>query len=122
MKVKEIMIQEVDAIDENQTLKEVLKKAVESKKGSFIVTRDKKNVGIVTTWDVLEAISQEEDLSKIKVCDVMEEDLVTISADATLKEAAKIMVDEVVWRLPVEEEGRLVGIVSATDIFRAMVD
>lgn len=122
MKVKEIMIQEVDTIDENQTLKEVLKKAVESKKGSFIVTRDKKNVGIVTTWDVLEAISHKEDLSEIKVCDVMEEDLVTISADATLKDAAKTMVDEVVWRLPVEEEGMLVGIVSATDIFRTMVD
>lgn len=55
MKVKDVMITEMDIIDENESLAEVLKNSVEKGKGSFVVTSDKIKVGIVTTWDVLEA-------------------------------------------------------------------
>ncbi|MGZ7096088.1 MAG: CBS domain-containing protein [Methanobacterium sp.] len=46
----------------------------------------------------------------------METHLVTVHTDTPLEEAAKEMVDHGVWRLPVEESGQIVGIVSATDI------
>jgi len=119
MKVKDIMISDMDTIKEDATLEDVLKNGVESEKGSFIVTKGAKNIGIVTTWDVLEAIAEGDDLSEIKVWDVMERELVTVSPEATLKEAASTMVQNVVWRLLVEENDKIIGMISATDIFKA---
>ena len=122
MNVKNVMITEMSTIDENESLDEVLKNSVEQGKGSFVVTSENVKVGIVTTWDVLEAVAEGDDLSEVKAHEVMERDLVTISAMATLKEAAHHMVNHVVWRLLVEEEGEIVGMVSATDIFKAKMD
>lgn len=122
MKVKDVMITEMSTIDENESLEEVLKNSVEKGKGSFVVTSENIKVGIVTTWDVLEAVAEGDDLSEVKAHEVMERDLVTILPTATLKEAAHQMVNHVVWRLLVEEEGEIVGMVSATDIFKAKMD
>ena len=119
MKVKDIMISDMDTINEDASLEDVLKNGVEREKGSFIVTKGAKNIGIVTTWDVLEAIAEGDDLSEIKVWDVMERELVTVSPEATLKEAASTMVQNVVWRLLVEENDKIIGMISATDIFKA---
>lgn len=122
MKVKDVMITEMSTIDENESLEEVLKNSVETGKGSFVVTSDNIKVGIVTTWDVLEAVAEGDDLSEVKAYEVMERDLVTILPTASLKEAAHQMVNHVVWRLLVEEEGEIMGMVSATDIFKAKMD
>ena len=117
MDVKEIMVEGVETIGENDTLETVLKKSTEeSEGGSLIVEKDGEVVGIVTTWDILEAIGKRNDLSKIKVKDTMETHIVTVHSDAKVEEAAKEMVDHGVWRLPVENEGQIVGIISATDI------
>ncbi|MGC9517028.1 MAG: CBS domain-containing protein [Methanomicrobiales archaeon] len=121
MRVKNIMISKMDTITEDASLEDVLKNGVETEKGSFIVTKGEENIGIVTTWDVLEAIAEGDDLSEIKVWDVMERELVTISPEATLKEAASTMVKNVVWRLLVEENDQIVGMISATDIFNAKI-
>ncbi|MDP1552377.1 MAG: CBS domain-containing protein [Methanobacteriaceae archaeon] len=122
MKVRDVMITEMDIIDENESLAEVLKNSVEKGKGSFVVTSDKIKVGIVTTWDVLEAIAEGDDISEVKAWEVMERDLVTIDPTVSLKEAAKQMVNHVVWRLLVEEDDNIIGMVSATDIFQAKMD
>jgi CBS domain-containing protein len=122
MKVKDVMITEMSTIDENESLEEVLKNSVETGKGSFVVTSENIKVGIVTTWDVLEAVAEGDDLSEVKAYEVMERDLVTILPTASLKEAAHQMVNHVVWRLLVEEEGEIMGMVSATDIFKAKMD
>ncbi len=118
MIVRDVMITDMDTIDENESLEEVLKNAVEQGKGSFVVTKDGVKAGIVTTWDVLEAIAQGDELSEVKAWEAMERDLVTISPSSTLKEAAHQMVNHVVWRLLVEEDDDIIGVISATDIFR----
>lgn len=122
MKVKDVMITDMETIDENDDLEKVLKNSVEKGKGSFVVTKEDTKVGIVTTWDVLEAVAEGDDLSEVKAWEVMERDLVTISPSATLKEAAHQMVNHVVWRLLVEEDDTIIGMVSATDIFRAKME
>ncbi|MDO8871060.1 MAG: CBS domain-containing protein [Methanobacteriaceae archaeon] len=122
MNVKDVMITEMSTIDENESLEELLKNSVEKGKGSFVVTSDNIKVGIVTTWDVLEAVAEGDDLSEVKAQEVMERDLVTILPTASLKEAAHQMVNHVVWRLLVEEDGEIMGMVSATDIFKAKMD
>lgn len=117
MDVKELMVEGVETIGENETLETALKKSTEEGEGgSLIVEKNGEVIGILTTWDILEAIGDRDDLNDVKVRDAMETHLVTVHTDTPVEEAAKEMVDHGVWRLPVEEAGQIVGIVSATDI------
>jgi len=117
MEVKEIMVEGVETIDENANLETALKKSTEEGEGgSLIVEKNGEVVGIITTWDVLEEIGSRHSLKDIKVQDAMETHLVTVHTDTPVEDAAKEMVDHGIWRLPVEESGQIVGIVSATDI------
>lgn len=117
MEVKEIMVEGVETISEDETLETALKKSTEEGEGgSLIVEKKGKVVGIVTTWDILEAIGDNANLKNAKVHDTMETHLVTVHSDTPVEKAAKEMVDHGIWRLPVEEAGQIVGIVSATDI------
>jgi acetoin utilization protein AcuB len=61
-------------------------------------------------------------LAKTRVKDVMKTKLFTTTPDAAVEEAAMTMLDRSVGCLPVLEQGRLVGIISDKDIFRALVD
>ncbi|MDI9624165.1 MAG: CBS domain-containing protein [Methanothermobacter sp.] len=119
MKVKDVMVKDVETLDINSNLEDVLRNFVEKGHGSAVVTKDNVKVGIVTTWDVLEAIAEGDDLSEVKVWEVMERDLVTISPEASIREAANKMVTNVVWRLLVEEDDKIIGMISATDILKA---
>ncbi|AAB86095.1 MULTISPECIES: CBS domain-containing protein [Methanothermobacter] len=119
MRVEDVMVTDVDTIDITASLEDVLRNYVENAKGSSVVVKEGVRVGIVTTWDVLEAIAEGDDLAEVKVWEVMERDLVTISPRATIKEAAEKMVKNVVWRLLVEEDDEIIGVISATDILRA---
>lgn len=117
MNVKEIMIEGVDTIGENETLDYALRKSTEEGEGGSLIVENKGEVvGIVTTWDILEVIGSKHKLNDTKVHDAMETHLVTVHTNTPVEEAAKEMVDHGIWRLPVEESGQIVGIVSATDI------
>jgi len=56
-------------------------------------------------------------ISKIKVQDVMTRDVITVTEYTPLEEAARIMADNKIGSLPVMRDGRLVGIVTETDLF-----
>ena len=117
MEIRDIMVEVVETISENETLETALKKLTEEcEGGSLIVEKNGEVVGIVTTWDILEAIGNNDNLKNVKVHDTMETHLVTVHIDTPIEKAAKEMADHGIWRLPIEEAGQIVGIVSATDI------
>ncbi|NIN69684.1 MAG: CBS domain-containing protein, partial [Anaerolineae bacterium] len=61
-------------------------------------------------------------ISKIKVKEIMTSDPITISQEATIGEAAQVMLDNKVSGLPVADRGgKLVGIITESDIFRIVV-
>lgn len=61
-------------------------------------------------------------LSRMRLEQVMTRDVVTVQPDLPLEEAARVMIDHRIGCLPVVDEGRLVGIISDTDIFRVFVE
>jgi acetoin utilization protein AcuB len=61
-------------------------------------------------------------LSKIKIRDTMTRDVVTVTEDAPLEEAARIMADNNIGSLPVMRNGRLVGIITETDMFKVFLE
>lgn len=97
-----------------------------------IVNKRGKLIGIVSEKDLLYASPSPATslsvyevgylLSKLKVHDIMTEELITVDADAPLEEAARIMIDNQVSGLPVMERGDLVGIITETDIFKTVLE
>lgn len=92
-----------------------------------------KLVGIITDRDIrlifpssLTAGPREQDphdaLEKIKVKDIMAKQVITVSPDATIADAARLILDKRIGGLPVVREGRLVGIITKTDIMAAFVE
>ena len=73
--------------------------------------------GIVTDRDiVVRCVAEGGDTRQAKVGDVCTSNLTTVPADATLQDAARIMRDQALRRLPVVDRGKPVGIVSLGDL------
>jgi len=74
--------------------------------------------GIIFLDDVGRFQSQLEKTAAVTVEQVMTRDVATVEADAPIEEAAGIIVRRGVNRVPVVENGRLVGIVTRSDVLR----
>lgn len=61
-------------------------------------------------------------LSKIKMHDLMTKEIVTVTEDTPLEEAARIMADNKIGGLPVMRDGKLVGIITETDMFKVFLE
>ncbi len=96
------------------------------------VVKDGKVIGIITREDLLKVSPSAATtlsvwelnyvLGKLQVKDAMTKNPITISPDATLEEAAMIMREKGVGALPVVENGKLIGIITESDIFDAFLD
>ena len=80
--------------------------------GSLIVLENNKIVGIITERDIMKNASC---LGK-KISSVMSKNVVTVDHNESLENASLIMTERKIKRLPVVDNGKLVGIITATDI------
>lgn len=91
-----------------------------------------KLVGIVTELDLLRASPSSATtlsvyeipylLSKVKMRDIMSREVITVTEETPIEEAARIMADNKIGGLPVMRDGKLVGIITETDIFKLMLE
>jgi acetoin utilization protein AcuB len=97
-----------------------------------VVNKDGSLVGIVAERDLLYASPSPATslsvfevhylLAKMVVHEVMTKRVITVGEDCPLEEAARIMVDHKIGSLPVVTGGKLVGIITETDIFKTFVE
>ncbi len=97
-----------------------------------VLDKEHRLVGIISEKDILYAspspvstLSIHEMaylLSQLTVKKLMTRDVVTISKDTTVEEAARLMVDQDLSSLPVLENGKLIGIVSKSDLFKILLE
>lgn len=88
-------------------------------------------VGIITLGDVRNAFPSDATalsiyelsylLSNVTAAEIMRRDVITIAADASLAEATQRMLSSKVSSLPVLDDDQLVGILTESDIFRAVI-
>lgn len=102
---------------------EVAVKMKELNVGAIPIVDNEKLVGMITDRDIVVRGVAEKHPGSTKVEDIMSDKLITISADATTNEAANLMAEHQIRRLPVVEGDKLVGIVSLGDFaIRKMTD
>lgn len=115
MRVKEIMKKAV-TIAGDKTLKEAAKLMVDRGIGCLVVIADGNLIGIVTERDVLKKVSDDVDSLKKTVIEIMSKDVISIEPDAHIDDAAKIMNKHKIKKLPVCKEGKLLGLITSTDL------
>lgn len=115
----EIMVKNVVTIDADKNVMEAALLMSERNVGCLLVEEEGKVKGIITERDIVRrVVALAVDPTKIKVKDVMSSPLVVIKPEASVEDAAKVMVVYRVRRLPVIKEGKLVGLISATDLVK----
>jgi len=130
--IEQIMIHEVVTITPENTLYEAARMMGEKHIGSLIVVKYETPVGIITERDLLrevvdKGIALEKDwlvggvsIKEEKVEKIMSYPLITISLKSSIKEAAQMMIEKKIRRLAVGESGKVVGIISASDLIRCL--
>ncbi len=115
--VRELMTADPVTVTERTPLPEVARLMKERNIGDVIVTEEDRVRGLVTDRDlVVRAMAEERDPAATTVRDVCSTDLVTISPQDEIEEAVRLMREHALRRLPVVEEGHLVGALSIGDL------
>jgi CBS domain-containing protein len=79
-------------------------------------------VGMVTEFDVLKALVDGKDLHMLKAEDVMTPHPVTVEETATAEDIVKHMIQHQIIRIPVVRNGKLLGMISRTDLLNYLID
>jgi acetoin utilization protein AcuB len=61
-------------------------------------------------------------IEKIKVADIMVRDVITVTEDTPIEEAARVMADNKISSLPVMKDGEVVGIITEIDLFKIFLE
>jgi CBS domain-containing protein len=115
-KVSEIMTRNVDFVTPLDNVYEVAVKMKRDDVGVIPVCENDQIIGVITDRDIVVRGVAEKRPGSTKVTDVMSENLYTGSLDMTAEEAADLMADKQIRRLPIVENNKLVGIISLGDL------
>jgi CBS domain-containing protein len=117
MKVRDIMTTEVATAAPDTTLEELATMMRDENVGSIPIVDDEELVGIVTDRDiVVRCIAEGKDPSEVTAEEISTDELETVSPSDDVRRAADIMGRRQIRRLPVVDDGELVGIVALGDI------
>ncbi len=118
MKISECMCGDICYCMPDATISEVAKKMCENHVGCIpVCNSDNCVVGILTDRDIiLRAVACGKDTNTTKVSDVMTCNTISCDCNVDIKEASDIMGKEQIRRIPVTENGKLVGILTLGDI------
>jgi CBS domain-containing protein len=115
--VKDAMTSEVKTTTPSQSLTDAAKLMKEEDVGSVPVVDGDRLVGLLTDRDiVVRGIADGSDPNAVQVGAIASRDVVTVRPDDDLDEALRLMAQHQVRRLPVVDDGHLVGVVATADV------
>ena len=114
--VRDIMTTNVEYCTPLDNVYEVAVKMKELDVGAIPIIDNEKLIGMITDRDLVVRGIAEKRAGSNQVTNVMSEKLITVTPDVSLEEAASLMADHQIRRLPVVENEKMVGIVSLGDL------
>ncbi|GAA3763795.1 CBS domain-containing protein [Spinactinospora alkalitolerans] len=115
--VSDVMHVGLATLEPQGTVADAARMMREYNTGDVLVARDERLVGIVTDRDiVVRTVASGEDPAATPVERICSTSVAAIGPDARVDDAIRLMREHAVRRLPVSEDGRLVGVVSIGDL------
>lgn len=131
MLVSNWMNKSVIAVDANDSMSDAMKLLKENDINMLPVMSKGNLVGIVTDRDVKRSSASDATtleihellylISKIKIKDIMTKDPITVPSDYTIEETAEMLLENNISGVPVVDKKKVVGVITQTDIFRALI-
>ncbi len=117
-KLEEIMSTKVATLDHSKSAFDAAVLMADKAIGSVIITRDDVPFGIVTERDIIRRAGIKRDLSlkDVGLEEISSHPLIVADPSLTVEEAAEVMLTNKIRKLPVVASGRLLGIVTITDL------
>jgi signal-transduction protein with cAMP-binding, CBS, and nucleotidyltransferase domain len=116
-KVREVMTAKPLALQKGTTLTEAATAMRDHDVGDVVLLDDDQVTGIVTDRDMtIRAVAEGMNPNETVLAQIASKELVTISPEASVDDAVRLMRERAIRRLPVVEDGRPVGIVSLGDL------
>jgi ATP-dependent Lon protease len=117
-KIQDIMTRHVHCVSRNATVREVATIMRDQRIGDVLITDEQgKLCGIITDRDlVVRAVAENKDLDTTTVGDIDTEKLITLEPSSDADEAARLMSEKAIRRIPVVQNDMPVGIVSIGDL------
>ena len=115
--IREAMTSNPTTIEPGTTAQEAARTMKSEDVGSLPIVEGDRLIGVVTDRDLAIRILAEGKGSETTVGEIASKDIVTVDPQQTLEEAARLMAEHQVRRLPVtEEDGKLIGILAQADV------
>ena len=121
--VRDMMARDVIVIDPDRTVLEAARKMAQKRIGGLVVVEHGAPIGLLTERDILwKVTAKEKNPKKVLVREAMSSPVVTVSPLATLRAAARLMVDRNVRRLVVTRLDDVEGIITARDVTEGFLE
>jgi len=123
-KVKDYMSSPINVIERNEPIQMARNLMFKYSIGRLPVMDNGKLVGIVTKYDITNRLNQaapewrRRPIDKVPIQVVMTEKPITIFPDATMPQAAELLIENDISGLPVERDGEIVGMITTRDMVK----
>jgi CBS domain-containing protein len=119
MLVRDVMTKEPRVVRRDTNVQEVVATMSKFDISSIIVVEEKRPVGIVTHKDIISKLVQARiPPEAVTAREVMSTPILSINEDASIEEAARMMVKKRIKKLAVIRNNELVGIITSSDLMR----
>lgn len=123
LKASQVMVRPVVSARRNASARDIALQLLNGLYSGIPVTDEEGTViGIVTELDLLEAAMSGKELVKTTAEELMTKNAITAEKDTPVTEIVKIMKEKNIIRLPITDNGKLVGIVSRCDILTSLIE
>jgi len=119
LNVEDVMVEEVVTIEADATVQEAVDLMNKHEIGCLVVVLRGKPVGIITERDMLKRVlAKSIDPEKVKISEIMSAPLIVGRPGMEIEDAVRLMFKTKIKKLPVVQKGRLIGLVTLTDLTR----
>lgn len=121
IRVEDIMQKQIISIDSSLSIQDAAKMMTDSEIGCLVVIDKNNPAGILTERDFVTKVAALETSRDKPARNIMSTPLISITSKETVEKLANLMKEKKIHKVPVVDGGRLVGIVTATDVIRKCV-
>ncbi len=123
MKASQIMQRPVFATTPRASVRDIATQlVVNGISGMPVAERDGTVLGIITEADILRALIEGKRLETLVAEDIMSLGPITVEVDTPVEEVMRILQEHHILRVPVTDKGKLVGIISRSDIIKSVLE
>jgi CBS domain-containing protein len=123
VKAKDVMQRPVIAATPRASLRDIASQILKYEfSGMPVVERDGRVLGVVSEADIVYSLIDGHRLESVAAADFMTSPPVTVDIETSLEEVMRTLQEHRIVRVPVTEQGKLVGIISRRDVIRAILE